>query len=225
MERLQKIIANAGLMSRRAAEEAITAGRVRLNGEVITALGTRADPAVDTIEVDGVKINTTSRKFRTFLFYKPVGVMTTKSDPDGRPTIMDYFKDVPSVNPVGRLDFDSEGLLVMTEDGDLLNRLTHPRYEQKKVYEVWVEGGVEPDTHLKLVEGISLADGLGQFDACEPVERSNGRRFLVTIAEGRNRFIRRMFGAFGITVEKLKRVQMGDYELGALKPGERKEVE
>lgn len=223
-DRLQKIIANAGLMSRRAAEEAITEGRVSVNGVTVTELGTRADPLNDVIEVDGKRIEVTSHK-RTFLFYKPVGVVTTKSDPEGRPTVMDYFKDVPSVNPVGRLDVDSEGLLVMTEDGDLLLKLTHPRFERTKVYEVWIEGGLKPNFAKQLVAGVELSDGIGKFDACDVLKRiGTGKGFTVTVSEGRNRFIRRMFGALGITVTRLKRIRMGGYELGDLKPGERKEV-
>ena len=221
-ERAQKIIAAAGLMSRRHAEEAIRAGRVALNGEVFTDLGRVLDLEVDQLTLDGVPVQKPERK-RVFLFHKPRGVVTTKDDPEGRPTVMDFFRDLPGLNPVGRLDFDSEGLLLMTDDGDLLLKLTHPRYGVRKVYEVEIEGKVPRDYRQRLLESVELSDGPGKFDELE--ELQSGRRYLVTVSEGRNRFVRRMFGALGLAVVRLIRVRMGEYELGTLKPGERREVE
>jgi 23S rRNA pseudouridine2605 synthase len=221
-ERAQKIIAAAGLMSRRHAEEAIRAGRVALNGEVFTDLGRVLDPETDQLTLDGAPVRKPERK-RVFLFHKPRGVVTTKDDPEGRPTVMDFFRDLPGLNPVGRLDFDSEGLLLMTDDGDLLLQLTHPRYGVRKVYEVEVQGKVPRDYRKLLLESVELSDGPGKFDDLE--ELQSGKRYRVTVSEGRNRFVRRMFGALGLAVIRLIRIRMGDYELGSLKPGERREVE
>ncbi len=148
--------------------------------------------------------------------------MTTKSDPEGRPTVMDFFRDVPGVNPVGRLDFDSEGLLLMTEDGDLLLRLTHPRYGIQKVYEVEVEGRGVDGYAGTLCSSVELSDGPGRFDSLTVIR--DHQTFLATVSEGRNRFVRRMFGAVGLAVVRLKRVRIGEYELGDLKPGERREI-
>ena len=156
-------------MSRRKAEEAIQAGRVTLNGTVFTEMGTLVDLAVDELCVDRIRIEALKKR-RTFLFYKPRGVVTTKEDPDGKRTVLDFFKDIPSVNPVGRLDFESEGLLLLTQDGDLLLKLTHPRYGVKKVYEVEVEGSGAPQFLQKLFNGIELSDGVGRFYECEELE-------------------------------------------------------
>jgi 23S rRNA pseudouridine2605 synthase len=220
-DRVHKWIAASGIMSRRKAEEAIRQGRVALNGVVFTDLGRTLDPAVDRVSIDGAPV-AILRGRRTFLFYKPRGVMTTKSDPEGRPTVMDYFKDLPGLNPVGRLDLDSEGLLLMTEDGDLLLRMTHPRFGVEKVYEVEVEGqGIAGYLEL-LCQGLVLSDGEGRFVSIEVLRP--GRAFRVVVNEGRNRFVRRMLAAVGFTVRRLIRVRMGPYELGTLRPGERMEV-
>lgn len=220
-ERAQKLIAESGIMSRRKAEAAIQEGRVAVNGEVFTDLGRKIDLECDVLTVDGVPVAKPAEK-RTFLFHKPRGVVTTKSDPEGRPTVMDYFRDVPGVNPVGRLDFDSEGLLLMSEDGELLLKLTHPRYGVQKVYEVEVEGKGAKGFERSLCEGVELSDGPGKFDSLEVLEK--GRRFRVVVSEGRNRFVRRMFGAAGFSVVRLIRIRMGEYELGDLRPGERREA-
>ena len=220
-ERAQKRIAESGLMSRRKAEAAILEGRVAINGEIFTDLGRKVDPLNDVLTVDGVPVLRPEVK-RTFLFHKPRGIVTTKFDPEGRPTVMDYFKDVPGVNPVGRLDFDSEGLLLMSEDGDLLLKLTHPRYGVQKVYEVEVEGKGISGYSAMLCTEVELSDGPGKFDLLETIR--DHKQFRVTVSEGRNRFVRRMFGAVGFSVVRLIRVRMGEFELGDLKPGERKEV-
>ncbi len=229
-DRAHKLIAQSGLMSRRKAETAITEGRVALNGVVFTQMGQLVDPSNDVLTVDGVKVELKLNK-QTFLFYKPRGVVTTKHDELGRPTVMDYFKEDLSLNPVGRLDFDSEGLLLMTHDGDLLLNLTHPRYGIKKEYEVDVAGNT-PDRMMEhLLDGVELDDGVGVFD--EIIDRTEEeskvkfpqmRTYLVTVSEGRNRFIRRMFSAMKLNVTRLKRLRMGEYELGDLKPGEKKEI-
>ncbi|MBU6153210.1 MAG: rRNA pseudouridine synthase [Bdellovibrionales bacterium] len=221
-ERAQKIIAASGIMSRRKAESAIVQGRVSLNGDVFHDLGRLVDPSTDTLTVDGEKVTLPLRK-RTFLFYKPRGVVTTKSDPDGKPTVMSYFKDVPGVNPAGRLDEESEGLLVMTEDGDLLLKLTHPRFGKMKVYEVEVQGRGRENFREDLCREVQLSDGPGRFESLLELEKNS--LFEVTVGEGRNRFVRRMFAAVGLTVVFLKRTRMGEYSLGSLAPGERLEVD
>ncbi len=199
---------------------AIREGRVAVNGEVFTDPG-RTVSEEDHLTVDGVPVSLPEKK-RTFLFHKPRGVVTTKSDPEGRPTVMDFFRDVPGVNPVGRLDFDSEGLLLLSEDGDLLLRLTHPRYGVQKEYEVEVEGRGVEGYAAKLCASVELSDGPGRFDSLQVIREH--QKFLVTVSEGRNRFVRRMFGAVGLAVIRLKRVRIGEYELGDLKPGERREI-
>ena len=221
-ERAQKVISQSGLMSRRKAEEAIQAGRVSLNGVVFTQMGQLVDSETDVLTVDGKPV-TKVLSPKTFLFYKPRGVVTTKSDELGRPTVMGYFKDFPSLNPVGRLDFESEGLLLMTEDGDLLLKLTHPRYGHQKVYETEIDGDLSATAMEQLTTSVTLEDGSGKFDAIERVGMS--KVYIVTVSEGRNRFVRRMFSALGVRVVRLKRTRMGPHELGDLKPGERKELE
>ncbi len=231
-ERLQKLIAQAGVMSRRKAEEAIAEGRVSVNGVVSKEMGQTADLSEDKVVVDGLPIAVKPKYLqKTYLFYKPREVMTTKSDDRGRKTVMDFFNDDLSLNPVGRLDYDSEGLLLMTHDGDLLLKLTHPRYEVEKVYEVEVmESGVPtPSDFIKrMMAGLQLEDGAGKFDVMEEIESSSKnpavKAYKVVISEGRNRFIRRMFEAVGLEVTRLKRVRMGDYVLGDLKPGEKREA-
>ncbi len=220
-ERAQKIIAAAGLMSRRHAEDAIRGGRVALNGEVFTDLGRTLDPDTDLLTLDGNPVRRTGKKL-LFLFHKPRGVVTTKDDPEGRPTVMDFFRDHPGLNPVGRLDFDSEGLLLLTNDGDMLLKLTHPRYGVEKVYEVELEGKGQSGFARKLLEGVELSDGSGKFDVLEELRSS--KHYRVTVSEGRNRFVRRMFGAVGFQVVRLIRIRMGAYELSGLKAGERREV-
>ena len=219
-ERAQKVISQSGLMSRRKAEEAIAAGRVCLNGEVFTQMGQLVDPEIDVLTVDGNPVKKVLEP-KTFLFYKPRGVVTTKSDELGRPTVMDFFRDFPSLNPVGRLDFESEGLLLMTEDGDLLLKLTHPRYGHQKVYETDIEGDVSPVVLRLLTTAVHLEDGSGKFDS---IEKMGDETYLVTVSEGRNRFVRRMFAAVFLRVTRLKRVRMGPYEIGDLKPGERLQI-
>ncbi len=231
-ERIQKVIAQSGIMSRRKAEEAIAEGRVMLNGMVVREMGISVDPAVDQLSVDGKPVQTKSQsEKRTFLFYKPREVLTTKSDDRGRKTVMDYFTEDASLNPVGRLDYDSEGLLLMTHDGDLLLKLTHPRYEVEKVYEVEVmatQTQTPEDFEKQLLTGVLLEDGEGKFNSLESIPASSRnpaiKGFRVVVSEGRNRFIRRMFLAMGWEVTRLKRVKMGEFELGDLKPGEKREV-
>ena len=218
-ERLQKVLSQAGVASRRLAEELIVQGRVQVNGVTVTALGTKADPGTDEIKVDGRRIKVQQRK-RYILLYKPRGFITSRSDPQGRPTVLDLLRAVREyVYPVGRLDYDSEGLLLLTNDGELAARLTHPRHEVDKVYEARVRG--VPDDHVleRLAKGVTI-DGHRTAPAKvrlldppnkRPAENEQARIELA-IHEGRQRQVRKMFDAVGHPVVRLKRVRIGPIE-------------
>jgi pseudouridine synthase len=216
-ERLQKIISAAGVASRRLAEELITQGRVAVNGKTVTTLGTKADPARDEIKVDGRRIREQKRK-RYILLYKPRGYVTTRSDPEGRPTVMDLLKAVKEyVYPVGRLDYDSEGLLILTNDGDLAAHLTHPRHEVEKVYEARVKGMPEEKDLERLALGIVI-DGRRTAPAkiripdrpAKTMASGAEHTFVeIVLHEGRQRQVRRMFDSIGHPVVRLRRVRIG----------------
>lgn len=218
-ERLQKVLAQAGVASRRHAERLIVDGRVTVNGDKVSALGTKVG-IQDHIEVDGHSVQR-SEELHYYLLNKPISVITSASDPQGRPTVVDLMKDVPArVYPVGRLDYDTSGLLVLTNDGELAHRLMHPSYGVEKTYRVWVQGPVGINALENLRQGVLLEDG---NTAPAKVERvsgvSKGTRvdskgghlevLELTIHEGRNRQIRRMFAALGYLVVKLERVCFG----------------
>jgi 23S rRNA pseudouridine2605 synthase len=212
-ERLQKILSQAGVASRRASEQLMLDGRVSVNGVTIRELGSKADPASDDIRVDGRRIKTAVRH-RSLLLNKPRGYVTTRSDPQRRPTVLDLLRGVREyVYPVGRLDFDSEGLLLLTNDGDLAARLTHPRHGIARVYEARVLG--VPDDHDldRLARGVTI-DGRPTGRA-EVTMRPRARRdtdsatLIVTIREGRNRQVRKMCDAIGHPVTHLKRIAIG----------------
>ena len=216
-ERLQKVLSAAGIASRRLSEELISQGRVTVNGKTVTALGTKADPSVDEIKVDGRRVKF-EQKRRYILLYKPRGYITTRSDPQGRPTVMDLMKGVKEyVYPVGRLDYDSEGLLILTNDGDLAARLTHPRHEVQKVYEARVKG--VPDDHAleRLAKGVTIEGrrtAPAKLRASDPFVKGSGEQTLIqiTIHEGRHRQVREMFDRVGHPVVRLKRVRIGTLE-------------
>ena len=220
LERLQKILAQAGVASRRRAEELIVAGRVAVNGNVVTELGSKADPAADRITVDGKPIRPEGRKVY-LLLNKPTGYMTTLKDPEGRPIVTDLVKDVPErVFPVGRLDYNTEGLLILTNDGAWANRLAHPRHEVEKEYLVRVRGGVAPEQIRRLAAGVELSDGRTAPAKVAKVRESDSNSWLsIAIHEGRYRQVRRMCEAVSLAVVRLKRVRYGFLELGDLKPG------
>lgn len=229
-ERIQKIIANAGLMSRRQAEAAILEGRVKLNGQPVAQLGTTADPEMDELLLDGRPVNVPTRK-TVILLNKPQRAVTTKSDPEGRQTVMDLLPEkFRHLNPVGRLDYDSEGLLLLSDDGELTHTLTHPSFGVEKAYEVLVRGVPGPATLQALTNRVRLEDGPGRFERIEILTRmktASGQENALTsvvVTEGRNRFIRRMFDAVGHPVRRLKRVRLGSLELGALPPGSFREL-
>ena len=218
-ERLQKLLARAGVASRRSSEELIRAGRVTVNGEVVTELGTKADPETDDVRVDGERLR--SEQKRVLLLHKPPGVVTTLNDPEGRPTIRHFLPELfERVYPVGRLDFNSSGLLLLTNDGDLAARLLHPRYRIPRTYRVKVDGHPSEAALARLRRGIKLDDGVTGPSQVVIEKRLPTKTWLrMTIREGRRREIRRMCEAVGHLVDKLVRVQFGPIELDRLPPG------
>jgi 23S rRNA pseudouridine2605 synthase len=224
-QRLQKLISSAGIASRRHAEDLITAGKVTVNGTTVTELGAKADPARDHIKVNGRLINPQlNRQEHTYvLLYKPRGYLTSMSDPEKRPLVTDLIpKPLGRLHPVGRLDFNTEGLLLLTNDGELTNIVTAAKNKIAKVYKAKVKG-VPPDKAIeRLRSGVRIGEG-------EPTARADVRRlresdtnawFEVTLIEGRNQQIRRMFDAIGHSVVKLVRSQIGPLEIGPLHAGE-----
>ena len=222
MERLQKIIARAGLASRRQAEEWIREGRVTVNGTVIRQLGQQADPEKDRIKVDG-RIVLQQQKRVYYSFHKPAGLMTSMGDPQGRPNLGDCLKPLrrgERIYPVGRLDFNSSGLLLLTNHGELAFRLSHPRYEVKKAYEVKVQGVPTVRDLLRVRKGIKLKDGVTAPAKIQVRKRLKNKTWLeIEIHEGKYREVRRIFEAIGLSVDKLKRIRFGPIRLGSLPVG------
>jgi 23S rRNA pseudouridine2605 synthase len=223
MERLQKILAHAGVASRREAEQWIVEGRVAVNGAVVRALGARADPAHDSIKVDGKRIQTGSVP-RYFALHKPAGVITTLDDPQRRPDLTQFLRKLGErtrVYPVGRLDFNSSGLLLLTNDGELAQRLMHPRFGVKKIYHVKL-GSCPTATDLaRLHLGIRLEDGMTAPARVRILEKLKKNAWVeIELQEGRKREVRRLFFALGYFVEKLVRVRFGAVSLGRLAPGQ-----
>jgi len=213
--RLQKLLARAGIASRRVVEEMIEQGRVRVNGEV-AALGQRADPDVDLVEVDGALVGVRPDTV-WYLLNKPAGVVSTASDPQGRPTVVQLVPEEPRVFPVGRLDADTEGLLLLTNDGEVTNRLTHPRHGVEKEYLAHVEGSPSRGALRALREGIELDDGVTAPAKASLIAPGVVR---LVIHEGRNRQVRRMCEAVGHPVRRLVRVRIGPLTDSRLAPGE-----
>ncbi|RDU35017.1 pseudouridine synthase [Neobacillus piezotolerans] len=225
MERLQKVIARAGIASRRKAEDLIKEGKVKVNGKVITELGVKVSPS-DRVEVEEVQIEREEPVY--FLFYKPRGVISTVKDEKGRKAVTDFFPDIKErIFPIGRLDYDTSGLLLLTNDGDFANLLMHPRSEIDKVYVAKTEGIPQREALRKLEKGIKLEDGK---TAPAKVKMLSGDKkkqtaiIEIAIHEGRNRQVRRMFEAIGHPVSKLKRERYGFLTLGGLKAGEMREL-
>jgi 23S rRNA pseudouridine2605 synthase len=219
-ERLQKILARAGFGSRRASEALIAAGRVRVNGEVAT-LGDRADPETDRIEVDGAVVGVRPGLVH-YLLNKPAGVVTTASDPHRRPTVVELVPAEPRVFPVGRLDAETEGLLLLTNDGELAHQLTHPSFGVDKEYLAEVEGRPTRGALRRLREGVDLEDGP---TAPAKVSVVGERLLRITLHEGRNRQVRRMCDAVGHPVRRLVRVRIGPIADRRLAPGEWRALE
>lgn len=219
-QRLQKYLARLGVASRRAAENLIREGRVTVNGQV-AELGCSVTSG-DEVRVDGKLLDADQYERITFMLYKPVGYVTTAQDEYGRKNVLSAMPEVPGLHPVGRLDKDSEGLLLLTTDGDLTLTLTHPRYGHEKAYRAWTDGEYEPTAQeLKcLEEGIELEDGLAQ--AVRAQSAPDGA--LVVLTEGRKRQVRRMFEEIGHPVTRLLRYRVGGLWLGDLHPGEYKQL-
>jgi 23S rRNA pseudouridine2605 synthase len=219
-ERLQKILSKAGVSSRRAAEKMIAERRISVNLVVVTEPGTKADPDRDEIRLDGRLISCETERIY-ILLHKPRGYVTTLSDPQGRPIVTDLLSGVTErVYPVGRLDYDSEGLLILTNDGDFSQRLQHPRYRIPKTYRVKVEGQLTRGELQALEKGLDLPDG--KFAATDVrLEKTNrgSTWILLTITDGRNRVIRKAFESLGHDVARLVRVAMADLQLGSLGEG------
>jgi 23S rRNA pseudouridine2605 synthase/16S rRNA pseudouridine516 synthase len=219
-ERLQKVLARAGITSRRKAEELILAGRVRVDGEVVTTLGTKVNPWRQKIEVDGRPVKIPPPVY--LMLYKPRYYLTTLYDPKGRPKVTDLLKGIPvRVYPIGRLDFDAEGLLLFTNDGEFANLLIHPRYKVPKTYRVLVKGVPDKRALQRLKTGVELEDGPTLPAKVKIIRRLKGKCWLeLTIYEGRYRQIKRMCAKVGYPVLQLKRIRIGPLELGNLKPGQ-----
>ena len=222
-ERLQKVLARAGLGSRRACEELIAAGRVAVDGTT-AQLGMRVDPERARIVVDGSPV-ITRHDLVYYLLNKPRRVMTTAHDPEGRPTVLELVPDEPRVFPVGRLDYDTEGLLLITNDGELTQLLTHPRYGVPKTYLVEVEGVPAPSAVRQLRTGVELEDGVTAPARVRVVGRHEDRAAIeITIHEGRNRQVRRMCEAVGHPVQRLVRTRVGPLSDERLEPGTWREL-
>jgi 23S rRNA pseudouridine2605 synthase len=218
--RLQKVLAAAGVASRRVSEELIAQGRVRVDGRVVRDMGVRVEPENVVIEVDGERIATSTEKVY-FAFNKPAGVITTMHDPDHRPCLGDYLAEFPErLFHVGRLDMETEGLLLLTNDGELAQRLAHPRHGVEKTYLAQIVGPVARDLGKLLRDGVELEDGFARVDRFR-IAGSDGNRVMVEMVlhEGRNHIVRRMLEAVGHPVERLVRVGVGSITLGELRPG------
>ncbi len=225
--RLQKILSAAGVASRRAAEKLIVEGRVSVNGETIVVLGTRADPDSDDVRVDGRPVATPRRRY--IALHKPRGYVTTRSDPQHRPTVLDLLGLKQYVYPIGRLDYDSEGLLLLTNDGGFAERLMHPRYGVEREYEARVRGVPEPAALRRLARGVRIEGRPTAPAWVRLVETGRGARgdqaiISIVLHEGRRRQVRTMCAAIGHPVVRLRRVRVGPIRLGALKPGEFREL-
>jgi len=213
--RLQKFMADCGVASRRACEALIDEGRVKVNGKIVTTQGVKIDPINTKVEVDNELINAT--KTKTYLaFNKPAGILSTMSDPEGRPSLQDFFGSWPDrLFHVGRLDKESEGLIILTNDGQWAHESTHPSFGVEKTYLVQSEEPISRSAFQNLMEGVELEDGLAK-----PISVARrGAMIEVVIHEGRNQIVRRMFDALGYPVERLIRTAIGSIKLGELPPG------
>ncbi|PAE95682.1 pseudouridine synthase [Shouchella clausii] len=225
MERLQKVIAKAGVASRRKAEEYIVEGRVKVNGETVTELGTKVNPSKDAVEVDGVPLDKEEPVYH--LLYKPTGVVSTSNDEKGRKVVTDFIESEQRIYPIGRLDYDTSGLLLLTNDGEFAHLLMHPRYKIEKEYIAKVKGIPERKRIKELETGIVLEDGKTAPAKAKVLSIDKKKQTAIVrliIHEGKNRQVRRMFEAIGHPVVKLKRERYGFLTLGHLHPGESRQL-
>ncbi len=223
--RLQKLLAQSGVASRRRCEELMLEGLVEVDGEIVTRLGTKVDPTTAVIRVEGRRLPPVSAHVYLVL-NKPRGVVSTMSDPEGRRTLSDFVADRPErLFHVGRLDTDTEGLILLTNDGDFAQRVAHPSYELQKTYVAEVEGVVSKATVKRLLDGVTLEDGPVEVSACKVIS-SQGKRSIVelVIHEGRNRIVRRLLDEVGHPVRKLTRTAIGPVLLRGLRSGELREL-
>jgi 23S rRNA pseudouridine2605 synthase len=219
LERIQKILSRAGIASRRAAEQVMTDGRVTVNGETVRELGTKADVAKDDIRVDGVRIRPPADPVY-LLLYKPRGVVTTRHDPEGRATVMGLVPPVAGLFPVGRLDVGSEGLLILTNDGNFAQRVSHPRYEVPRVYQAKVRDVPTHETLARITAGVRVEGERLAADHVRVLEADNNSWLELTLHEGKNHEVRRLMEAVGHPVSKLKRVAIGPVTIRGLNPGQ-----
>jgi 23S rRNA pseudouridine2605 synthase len=219
-ERLQKFLASAGVASRRKAEELIAAGRVKVNARAVTQLGSKVDPDKDLVTVDGKLVSRPEGR-SYLLLYKPSGCVTTASDPEGRPTAFEYLRGVEArVFPVGRLDWDAEGAVLFTDDGELANRLAHPRYGHRRVYLVKVKGDPAPEALQRMVAGVRLEDGPARALEAAVHERVEKNVWIrVVVGEGRYHLVKRLCEAVGLQVQRLFRPEFGGVTVEGLRPG------
>ena len=224
-ERLQKILAHAGIASRRKAEQLIAEGRVELNGRTVRELGAKADPRKDLIRVDGKLIADPEEKV-WFVLYKPAGCVTTLSDPEDRPTIAQYLRGIPErVYPVGRLDYDVEGALLVTNDGELAHQLMHPRFGVRRTYLAKVSGVPKPDQIARLLGGVRLEDGRARaLDAAVQSRTPRNTWVRVVVSEGRPHLVKRLMEAVGAPVLKLHRADYGGVGVAGMRPGDYREL-
>lgn len=217
-ERLQKILARAGVASRRAAERAILEGRVQVNGELVTALGSKADSQADDIRFDGKRLRPAGAP-AYFLLYKPKGVVSTRHDPEGRMTVMDLVPRIAGLFPVGRLDVTTEGLILLTNDGAFAEQVSHPRYEVARVYHAKVRGVPDAAALERIRKGIRVEGERLQADRVRIVQVENNAWVEVSLHEGKHHEVKRLLEAVGHPVSKLKRVGIGPLTTKGLKPG------
>lgn len=220
-ERLQKYLASCGVASRRMSEEIIKSGRVAVNGQIVTEMGVKIKIGTDKVTVDGKDI-TPEEEHVYLMLNKPEGYVTTAHDPQGRPTVLDLVAEVPQrVFPIGRLDVDTEGLLFLTNDGELAYRLTHPKFAVPKVYHALVTGKPSEDKLDRMRNGLKLEDGMTKPCTVKVIRRYNHKTMLeITISEGRNRQVRRMCQAIGNPIIELERVKIENIELSQVKRGQ-----
>jgi 23S rRNA pseudouridine2605 synthase len=219
-ERLQKYLASSGVASRRKAEELIRAGRVKVNAATVTELGTKVEPGKDLVTVDGRLVAPPEAR-AYYLLYKPAGCVTTAADPEGRPTALEYLRGVPGrVFPVGRLDWDAEGAVLFTDDGELANRLAHPRYGHQRTYLVKVKGDPAPEALARLQRGVRLEDGPARALEAAVHERAEKNVWIrVVVGEGRYHLVKRLCEAVGLQVQRLFRPEFGGITVDGLRPG------